>query len=83
MARRNRFWVAMAIFVGLGVLEWNTLSDETLRVVNGPGGEPLFRLSIRGLALAILLLFALRTLLYDRRADLEERIEKNHSRGRE
>ena len=29
----------------LGVLEWVTLSAETIRVVNGPNGEPLLDIS--------------------------------------
>ena len=46
----------MSAFVLLGVLEWNTLSPETVRVVNGPGGEPLLDISIRGVALMVLAL---------------------------
>ena len=69
----------MSAFVLLGVLEWNTLSPETVRVVNGPGGEPLLDISIRGVALMVLALFAFRSWIHNRREALEER---SHS-GRE
>ena len=80
MAREKRFWVAMGVFVVLGVLEWITLSNESVKVVNGPNGEPLFDLSIRGIALAVLVLFAFRTWIHERRALLEEKIERERSR---
>jgi hypothetical protein len=73
MARVNRFWIAMGVFVLLGVLEWTTLSPETVRVVNGPNGAPLLDLSIRGLAIALLGLFAFRSWVHYRRETLEER----------
>ena len=80
MARETRFWVAMGVFVVLGVLEWTTLSNESVKVVNGPNGEPLFDLSIRGIALVVLVLFAFRTWIHERRALLEEKIERGSSR---
>jgi hypothetical protein len=73
MARGNRFWIAMGAIALLGVLEWTTLSGETIRVVNGPNGEPLLDVSIRGVALAILGLFAFRIWIHRRREMLEER----------
>jgi hypothetical protein len=73
MAREKRFWVAMCAFVLLGVLEWATLSPETVRVVNGPSGQPLVEVSIRGIALLILALFAFRSWIHHRREMLEER----------
>ena len=82
MAREKRFWVAMAIFAVLGVLEWTTLSSESVKVVNGPNGEPLFDLSIRAVALGVLILFAFRTWIHDRRAALEEK-NNNDERSRE
>jgi hypothetical protein len=63
----------MGAFVVLGVLEWTTLSAETIRVVNGPNGEPLLDVSIRGVALAVLALFAFRSWIHYRREILEER----------
>ncbi len=63
----------MVIFALLGVLEWFTLSPETIRVVNGPNGAPLLDISIRGVALAVLALFAFRSWIHYRREVLEER----------
>ena len=63
----------MGAFVVLGVLEWTTLSPETVRVVNGPDGAPLFEVSVRGVALAVLALFAFRSWIHYRREMLEER----------
>jgi hypothetical protein len=63
----------MGAFVLLGVLEWTTLSPETIRVVNGPGGAPLLDISVRGVALAVLALFAFRSWIHYRREMLEER----------
>jgi hypothetical protein len=68
----------MGGFVLLGVLEWFTLSAETIRVVNGPNGEPLFAISMRGAALALLALFAFRSWIHHRREMLDER---EHSGG--
>ena len=73
MAKAKRFWVAMIAFALLGVLEWSTLSPETVRVVNGPSGEPLLDVSIRGVALMVLVLFAFRSWIHYRREMLEER----------
>jgi hypothetical protein len=73
MARANRFWIAIGAFVLLGILEWTTLSAETVRVVNGPNGEPLLDISIRGVALMVLALFAFRSWIHYRREALEER----------
>ena len=78
MARQHRFWVAMGAFVGLGVLEWFTLGSETIRVVRGPGGEPLLDVSVRGVALAVLALFAFRSWIHYRR----EMLDRNPERGR-
>jgi hypothetical protein len=73
MARVKRFWIAMCVFALLGVLEWMTLSPETVRVVNGPNGTPLLDISIRGMAIALLALFAFRSWIHHRREMLEER----------
>jgi hypothetical protein len=73
MAKAKRFWIAMCVFGLLGVLEWTTLDSETIRVVNGPNGAPLLDISIRGVALAVLALFAFRSWIHYRREILEER----------
>jgi len=80
VARANRFWAAISIFAVLGVLEWMTLSSESVKVVSGPNGQPLFDLSIRGIALAVLVMFAFRTWIHQRRALLEEKSEGERSR---
>jgi hypothetical protein len=72
MAIAKRFWVAMSVFAVLGVLEWTTLSADTIRVVDGPNGQPLFEISIRGVALMVLVLFAFRSWVHYRRETLEE-----------
>ncbi len=71
MAREHRFWVAMAAFVGLGVLEWFTLGSDTIRVIPGPSGEPLLDVSVRGVALAVLALFVFRSWIHRRREMLD------------
>jgi len=73
MAEGKRFWVAMCAFALLGVAAWCTLSAETLRVVNGPDGGPLFEISVRGVVLALLGLFAFRSWIHHRRERLAER----------
>ena len=61
----------MGAFVALGVLEWFTLSGETIRVIHGPNGEPLLDVSVRGVALAVLALFAFRSWIHYRREMLD------------
>ncbi len=63
----------MFAFGLLGALEWTTLSPETVRVVNGPDGTPLLDISMRGVGLAVLALFAFRSWIHHRREMLEER----------
>jgi hypothetical protein len=41
----NRFWLALAAYIAIGILAWTTLSDQRIRLVT----------------LAILAMFALRT----------------------
>ena len=72
MARQHRFWVAMGAFVALGVLEWFTLGAETIRVIRAPNGEPLLDVSVRGVALAVLALFAFRSWIHSRREMLDQ-----------
>jgi hypothetical protein len=72
MARQHRFWVALGAFVVLGVLEWFTLGAETIRVVRAPNGEPLLDVSVRGVVLAVLALFAFRSWIHHRREMLDQ-----------
>jgi uncharacterized membrane protein YfcA len=55
----SKFTIAMAIYAVLGLLAWQTLSDEKIRLVT----------------LAILGMFALKTVLHQRREALD------HKRG--
>ncbi len=77
MQRQQRFWTALVIYVILGVLEWTTLSDEPVKVVTGASGQPLFSLSIRGIALALLALFAARTLIQNAKMKYEEQADRS------
>ena len=61
----------MGAFAGLGMLEWFTLGSETVRVIRGPGGEPLLDISVRGVALMVLALFAFRSWVHHRREMLD------------
>ncbi len=63
MVRENRFWIALAAYVGIGVLSWFTL-DGRIRLVT----------------LAVLSLFAVRTVVHEKRRELEAKIEGEHSR---
>ena len=62
----------MGAFVGLGVLEWFTLSPETIRVIQSPNGQPLLEVSMRGAALAVLVFFAFRSWIQHRREMLDQ-----------
>jgi len=57
MGSRKRFGVALAVYVLLGLLIWTTMSDVPIRIAGG-------QISIRGLTLAIVAFFAMRTLLH-------------------
>jgi len=55
--KRKRFGIALAAYVLLGLLIWTTMSDVPVRIAGG-------QISIRGLTLAIVAFFAVRTLLH-------------------
>ena len=74
----RRFWIAMSALALLGALEWFTLGAETIRLLRGPHGEPLLNVSVRGLALALLALFAFRSWVHRRRQMLEEQGRSGH-----
>ncbi len=63
MIRENRFWVALGLFVGIGLLEWFTLDGQ-----------------VRLVAMALLGLFAVRTVIYEKRRELQEKIDSERSR---
>ena len=60
---RKRLGFAVAAYVLLGLLIWTTMSDAPIKIAGG-------QISIRGLTLAIVAFFAMRTLLY-RKSDPE------------
>ncbi|HEY6968524.1 MAG TPA: hypothetical protein VJA94_04925 [Candidatus Angelobacter sp.] len=53
----KRFGLAIAAYLLLGVLIWTTMSDIPIRIAGG-------QISFRGLTLAIVAFFAVRTLLH-------------------
>jgi hypothetical protein len=55
--KRKRFGIALAAYVLLGLLIWTTMSDVSIKIAGG-------QISIRGLTLAIVAFFAVRTLLH-------------------
>jgi hypothetical protein len=57
MQRRNKFYLALAIYAVLGLLIWTVMVDVPLTVGNG-------RIGIRSLTLIVLALFAVRTVLH-------------------
>ena len=57
MQKRKRFYVALAIYVVLGLLIWVTMDDVPLPVGGGHVG-------IRSLTLIVLAMFAVRTVLH-------------------
>ena len=52
----NRLWIALGIYVLLALLAWQTLSDQ----------------KIRWITWAILAMFAIRTIVHERRKQLTE-----------
>ena len=66
MPKQKRFVVALAAYAALGLLIWTTMSDVPIRI--GSGGQ----ISIRGLTLAIVAFFAVRTALHWKAEQLRE-----------
>ena len=65
MGKRKRFAIALAAYVLLGLLIWTTMSDVPVRIAGG-------KISIRGLTLAIVAFFAVRTVLHWKSGDTRE-----------
>ena len=64
----NRLWVALGVYAVLAILVWTTISDQRFKLA----------------ALAILAMFAIRTLSWSRKLDREEREERERQqRGEE
>ena len=77
-SNNKRFGFALAAYVLLGVLVWTTLSDAPIKIAGG-------QISFRGLTLAIIAFFAVRTMLHWRSKQTEVGNEEealDASRGR-
>jgi len=57
MEKHKKFWIALLIYVLLGLLIWTTLDDIPISIGGG-------RISIRVLALVIIAFFAVKTVLH-------------------
>jgi uncharacterized membrane protein YpjA len=68
MDKKKRLSFALAAYALLGLLIWTTMSDVPVRVAGG-------QISIRGLTLAIVAFFAVRTLLHWRSSQRESEEE--------
>ena len=68
MEQRKRFGIALVAYVLLGLLVWTTLSDVPIKIAGG-------QISIRGLTLAIVAFFAVRTLLHWKSEQAKEESE--------
>jgi hypothetical protein len=68
MDKKKRLSFALAAYALLGLLIWTTMSDVPVRVAGG-------QISIRGLTLAIVAFFVVRTLLHWRSSQRESEEE--------
>jgi hypothetical protein len=64
MEKRKRFYIALAIYAGLGLLIWVTIDDIPIPVSNLPAVLENVHITLRQLTLLILGMFVLRTVLY-------------------
>jgi uncharacterized membrane protein len=69
MEKKKRLSFALAAYALLGLLIWTTMSDVPIKVAGG-------QISIRGLTLAIVAFFAVRTLLHWRSEQARAREEE-------
>jgi hypothetical protein len=67
---KRKFGLAVVAYAALGVLAWQTLSNEPIHAFG-------LDVSLRGATLAIVGVFALRTLLYFWRVRIEEARESS------
>jgi len=70
MERRKRFYIALAVYAVLGLLAWVTMSSEPLPGARGNGW--FGGVSLRALTVAILAVFAFRTVLHWKAGQLRE-----------
>jgi hypothetical protein len=69
MEKRKRLGVALALYAVLGVLIWTTMGDVQGQILGGS-------ISIRALPLAVLAIFALRTVLHWKAEQIRAEDEK-------
>jgi hypothetical protein len=74
MEKRKRFYIALAVYAVLGLLAWGTLSNEPLPGARGNGW--FGGVSLRAVTVAILALFAFRTVLHWKAEQLRETDEE-------
>ena len=74
MEKKKRFSFALAAYALLGLLIWTTMSDLPIKVGSS-------QISIRGLTLAIVAFFAVRTLLNWRADQIRAREEEEEFDG--
>ena len=69
MEKHKKFWIALVVYVLLGLLIWTTLDDIPISIAGG-------KISIRVLALAIVAFFAVKTVLHWKAEQIrDDRIE--------
>ena len=68
MEKHKKFWIALVVYVLLGLLIWTTLDDIPISIAGG-------KVSIRGLALAIVAFFAVKTVLHWKAEQIREKQE--------
>ena len=68
----RRFGIAIVAYLLLGLLIWTTMSDIPIRIAGG-------QVSVRGLTLAIVAFFAVRTLLHWKSQQAESDDEERSS----
>jgi hypothetical protein len=69
MEKRKRLGIALALYAVLGVLIWTTMSDVPVEI---PGGS----ISLRALPIAVLAIFALRTVFHWKAEQIRAEDEK-------
>jgi hypothetical protein len=80
MEQRKRFYLALAIYVVLGLLIWMTIDDIPIPVSNLPSVLQGVHITLRQLTLVILGMFVLRTVLHWRAQQTQaEREDKESS----
>ena len=57
MEQQKRFWIALVVYVLLGLLILTTMDDVPIRIAGG-------KIGVRALTLAVVAFFAVRTVLH-------------------